>query len=523
MLDTQHFIAVRTYGKRMHGGQSDLKLASGSALPVLQALFKDKARRFSTPRASYQYLNIDPEIELPLHHHYLLLKVDDSEKMLVESICRRANGYNWVYLWDAQKQRWLEFPNQQHAEYRADQSSKPDFKPVEARFVTPVRSALIEPPLIPPTAVGSEILFQPRRFSTPERAIATETAPPENAKSIITATPLINKPELSTDNPVLSNGPITETIINSTNQQFLITKQLVPLNTFATSEVHTSIPFTSEPAVTTESAVLNDEPVNDEPVSETIMRSVRSDDVTTALIAYIHDNDMDIPILIDFMGARNAVKQLLVKPFNPAYIGARADGSAFIITNGDQRKGFQLPDLNYKAFSSSLNSRVVEGRIVALTATVAAGRDLCYVLVRHHIELPSDCMDDWLHYLRYQQTPQHPEFKQYTAPLWASDLYNIYQALRSRIGCPLHERWMPWLFRKIDGQRFSSQKADLHSIALCQYIKGYVDERATGNIECGAYRLYGQNMKALWVELLISNPDRADGIVFNNALQTTDS
>ena len=116
-----------------------------------------------------------------------------------------------------------------------------------------------------------------------------------------------------------------------------------------------------------------------------------------------------------------------------------------------------------------------------------------------------------------QTVSNRPEFALYTPPVWASDLYKVYQALRVRIGRPLHERWMPWLFEQVADKLVSSDKLGLRGISLCKYIPGYIDSKARGTVECGAYRLTCRDLSDLWAEILIRNPYRADGITFANA------
>src|SRR5258708_32371902 len=120
---------------------------------------------------------------------------------------------------------------------------------------------------------------------------------------------------------------------------------------------------------------------------ESVMRSVHTVDVQAALIAHIHDWERGKPILIDFVGSRNAIKQLLAKPFNPGNIG-RGDGVGFTIVNGSNYSSFRLPDLNFKAISVGLKNRAVEGRIVSLDATTSAPKQECYVLVSGRIQIP---------------------------------------------------------------------------------------------------------------------------------------
>jgi len=43
----------------------------------------------------------------------------------------------------------------------------------------------------------------------------------------------------------------------------------------------------------------------------------------------------------------------------------------------------------------------------------------------------------------------------------------------------------------------------------------YVDPKVRGVVECGAYRLTCREMGDLWAEVLIRNPNRADGITFS--------
>jgi hypothetical protein len=141
------------------------------------------------------------------------------------------------------------------------------------------------------------------------------------------------------------------------------------------------------------------------------------------------------------------------------------------------------------------------------------------VLVMDRIELPRVGLTEpieeiWLRYVGYRQTPNRPEFAHYAPPVWASDLYNVYQALRIRIGRPLHVRWMPWLFAQVADKPVSSETLGLNGIILCKYIPGYLDPKAQGVVERGAYRLTCRDLSHLWAEVLIRNPNRADGITF---------
>jgi hypothetical protein len=249
-------------------------------------------------------------------------------------------------------------------------------------------------------------------------------------------------------------------------------------------------------------------------VDESMMRSVRSEDVTAALIAHIHDSERDKPLLIDFVGARNAVKHLLAKAFSPSNVGTR-DGAAFYITNGTYQSAFRLPDYSYKALQTALKTRSVEGRIVALDATTAAPREECYVLVADHIILPDgDVSDAWAEYVRYVNAPNRAEFARYTAPGWARDLYNVFGALRARLGRPLHISWMPWLFRAVTDVPLSSEALGMKYVTVCKYIAGYLDPRARGAVEGGAYRLTCGDKSDLWGEVILRNPDRMKGIDF---------
>ena len=527
-----HFIAVLTYGKEKHGDQSDFKLGQGAGMNVLLTLFGNRAQEFVVPRASYRYVNLDVK-GINAHRNYLVLNVTPDEKAQVETICRKHGSYTWVYLWENDTRRWLEFPSAPQAHYIDPSSyggSCPKFPPTHAKFVTPSKLTDHAPES---KSVGSLTVIQSGDWWW----IAGDTYPHREALRSAGAHWSKSRREWyykgqalpqairdlaasqAAPQPTFGDTPEREIIVTSNGASFTVVKHDVPLSTFAASE-HEPAPA-SEPM--TPSAASTDDPAEAEladtaqEVPEALMRSVRTDDVTAALVAHIHDSERNKPIMVDFIGSRNAVKQLLSKPFNLAYLGARAEGSAFTLTDGSRYTGFRLPDTSYKTLNSALGGRVVEGRIVSLEATVSAPRESCYVLVMNRIELPADGSvdDDWLHYVRYRQTPNRPEFSRYVPPIWAGDLYNVYQALRARIGRPLHERWMPWLFTQVADKPLSSERLGLKDVMLCKYIAGYVDPKVRGVVECGAYRLTCREMGDLWAEVLIRNPNRADGITFS--------
>jgi|GEM_PF-1122636 len=530
-----HFIAVLTYGKEKHGDQSDFKLGQGAGTDVLLSLFGNRAQEFVMPCASYRYVNLDVK-GISAHRNYLVLNVTPNEKARVEVICRKQGSYTWVYLWEQDSRRWLEFPSAPQAHYIDPSSyggSCPKFPPTHAKFVTPSK---LTDDVLESKSAGSLTVTQSGDWWW----IAGDTYPHREALRNMGAQWSKSRREWyfkghelpQTIRDLAASQPVpptpaepptsaVETIVTSSGASFTVSKCEIPLSTFAASE-HEPAPV-SEP--TTPATASTDEPVEEtqkladvpQDMPEALMRSVRTDDVTAALVAHIHDSERNKPIMVDFIGSRNAVKQLLSKPFNPAYLGVRAEGSAFTLTDGSRYTGFRLPDTAYKTLNSALSGRVVEGRIVSLEATVSAPRESCYVLVMNRIELPADATvdDAWLHYVRYRQTPNRPEFSRYVPPIWAGDLYNVYQALRARIGRPLHERWMPWLFVQVADKPLSSERLGVRDVTLCKYIAGYVDPKVRGVVECGAYRLTCREMGDLWAEVLIRNPNRAEGITFS--------
>jgi len=530
-----HFIAVLTYGKEKHGDQSDFKLGQGAGMSVLLALFGSHVQEFIVPRASYRYVNLDVK-DVSAHRNYLVLRVTSDEKAQVEAICRQQGSYTWVYLWENDTRRWLEFPSAPQAHYIDPSSyggSCPKFPPTHAKFVTPLKLTDDAPQAnvtngLTLTRSGDWWWIAGDTYSHRE-ALRDAGAHwsksrrewyykghelPQSIRDLAASQ--------AVPQPTPDDTPEHETVVTSSGASFTVVKRDVPPSTFATSE-HESAPASESMTPVT---VSTDNPVEDtapelsdtaQDVPEALMRSVRTDDVTAALVAHIHDSERNKPVMVDFIGSRNAVKQLLSKPFNPAYLGARTEGSALTLTDGSRYTGFRLPDTSYKTLNSALGGRVVEGRIVSLEATVSAPRESCYVLVMNRIELLADVsVDDvWLHYVRYRQTPNRPEFSRYMPPAWGTDLYNVYQALRARIGRPLHERWMPWLFTQVADKPLSSERLGLKDVMLCKYIGGYVDPKARGVIECGAYRLTCREMGDLWAEVLIRNPNRAEGITFS--------
>jgi hypothetical protein len=490
-----HFIAVLTYGKERHSNQSCLKIARGAGADVLLTLFGSRARELTSAQASYRYVHLDVK-DARTHQNYLVLRVTSEEKAQVETICRTVGSYTWVYLWEAEGRRWLEFPSAPTAHY-IDPSSYggtyPKFQPAHAAFVTPSKLSDADIP-------AEEVL----------------TLTQSGNWWWIGGDTYRHKDTLKTSGARWSKSRRQWYIIGE-----ILPEQIRALVARTEQSVTPAppIPLTTAPSPEPDDA---EERVEvDQPANESLMRSVRTDDVTAALVAHIHDSERGKAILIDFIGSRNAVKQLLAKPFNPAHIGARAEGHAFTVIDGSRYTGFRLPDTNYKALSATLGGRVVEGRIVALDATTSAPRTECYVLVMDRIELPRVGLTEpieeiWLRYVGYRQTPNRPEFAHYAPPVWASDLYNVYQALRIRIGRPLHVRWMPWLFVQVADKPVASEILGLNGITLCKYIPGYLDPKALGVVERGAYRLTCRDLSNLWAEVLIRNPNRADGVTFGS-------
>lgn len=477
-----HFVAVLTYGTERHGDKSDFKLGNGSGADVLLALFSGHAHEFVMPRASYRYVHVDVQ-NFRTHKNYLMLRITDEEKARVETICRTKGSYTWVYLWESEGRRWLEFPSAPQAHYIDPSSyggSCPKFPPTHAAFVTPSR--LTEMPETETTG-GALTIEQSGNWWW------------------ISGDTYTHKETLKAAGGRWSKKRQQWYFIGDTLPERVRALFATPEPPTAAAPVIPTPPPTPElPAQSKPEEVVEDIPN----VGEVLMRSVRTDDVTAALVTHIHDSERGKPVLIDFIGSRNAVKQLLSKPFNPAYMGVKADVHAFTVVDGERYTGFRLPDNGYKAL------------------TTAAPRTECYVLVMDRIELPhvglSEPIEEtWLRYIRYRQTPNRPEFAGYALPSWAADLYNVYQALRVRIGRPLHERWMPWLFGQVADKAVSSEMLGLKAVTLCKYVPGYIDPKAQGVAERGAYRLTCRDLSNLWAEILIRNPNRADGITFANA------
>lgn len=134
-----HFIAVLTYGREKHSNKSDFKLGQGAGMNVLLTLLGNRAQELFVPRASYRYVYLEVK-GISTHHNYLVLRVTPDEKAQVEAICRKQGSYTWVYLWENDTRRWLEFPSAPQAHY-IDPSSYggayPKFPPMHAAFVTP--------------------------------------------------------------------------------------------------------------------------------------------------------------------------------------------------------------------------------------------------------------------------------------------------------------------------------------------------------------------------------------------------
>jgi len=493
-----YFVALRTFGREKQRGQSCFKLGQDVNVDILMTLFGSRAIDLTPPQASYRYIHLAVK-NAATHQYHLVLHLTDAETMQVEQLCRAYGNTVAVYLWEASGRRWLQFPHTPHANY-IDPTSYgalcPKFQPSHSVFLTP--SKLEETTEAKSTAI------------TLEQAgnwwwIAGDTYPHKEALKAAGG-----RWSKSRQQWYFIGDTLPASIQTLVSQSQSPTPAALPPETVMTPP-NDPVPASTDSPETHPSEV--------EYTSEALMRSVRTDDVTAALVAYIYDNERGKPILINFIGSRNAVKQLLSKPFNPAYMGARAESHAFTVIDGPHYSGFRLPDNSYKALTTTLGGRVVEGRIVALDATTSAPRTECYVLVMDRIELPHVGLNEpleesWLRYIRYRQTPNRPEFAGYVPTVWAFDLYNVYQALRVRIGRPLHERWMPWLFTQVADKPVSSETAGLKGITLCKYIPGYLDPKAKGVMEGGAYRLTCRDLSNLWAEILIRNPNRADGITF---------
>ncbi len=137
-----HFVAVLTYGKEKHGNKSNFKLGRGAGPDVLLMLFSNHAREFVSPRASYRYINLDVK-GATTYKNYLVLRVTPEENGQIEAICRGQGSYTWVYLWENETRRWLEFPCSPQAHYIDPSSyggSCPKFVPTAAPFITPSKS-----------------------------------------------------------------------------------------------------------------------------------------------------------------------------------------------------------------------------------------------------------------------------------------------------------------------------------------------------------------------------------------------
>lgn len=492
-----HFIAVPTFGKERHENLPAFRLGLGVRADVLLTLLGNQARELTSPRTDYRYVHLDVKDARTWHNH-LVLRITSEEKGRVEAICRTNDNFTCVFLWEHERQRWLEFPGMPAAHY-VDASTRsgadPKFLPVHAAFITPSRLAEKDE-----TPAKEITVHQSGNWWW----LAGDTYPHKEALKTAGARWSKTRRQWYFIGDTLPAS--IQTVVN----------QLQAPTPAASPEIETTSQDNPVPASVSET---ENDPPEMEYAGESLMRSVRTDDVTAALVAHIYDNERGKPILIDFIGSRNAVKQLLGKPFNPAYMGVRAESHAFTIVDGSRYSGFRLPDNNYKTMTATLGGRVVEGRIVALDATTSAPRTECYVLVMNRIDLPRTVLaetieNSWLRYIRYRQTPNRQEFAEYVPPAWVSDLYNVYQALRVRIGRPLHERWMPWLFTQVADKPVSSETSSLKGITLCKYIPGYIDAKAKGVIEGGAYRLTCRDLSNLWAEILIRNPNRAEGITF---------
>ena len=107
-----HTIALSTYGPLVQRGTSCLKCTN--AVPtILLRLFGDHAKDLTPARASYRYIDV-PLAHLT--HNFLVLKLTDVEKALVEDLIRPQPLLPQAFLW--QDSRWYEFPHGRFTEYR---------------------------------------------------------------------------------------------------------------------------------------------------------------------------------------------------------------------------------------------------------------------------------------------------------------------------------------------------------------------------------------------------------------------
>lgn len=135
-----HILAVHTYGSQRVKHPSTKIMVSAhkigytsAAADLLLALYGDLAQDISSNRASYRYIQIKGETMV--RHGYLLLKLNDTEMLQAEAICKlqqRAGAY--LYRDD----KWLEIPNQHNPEYSQTVGrSGPNFTPIGYRIVIP--------------------------------------------------------------------------------------------------------------------------------------------------------------------------------------------------------------------------------------------------------------------------------------------------------------------------------------------------------------------------------------------------
>ncbi|MEP7287904.1 MAG: hypothetical protein ABI947_19305 [Chloroflexota bacterium] len=534
-----HAIALFIYGTEMR--QELLCIKCTQLVPtILLRLFGNHASDLTSSHSPYQYIYI-PGVQY-LVHSFLILQVTDEEKKVVETITWSYRSSPQTFLW--QDSHWYEFPfgdgsRSGHRDYRLVSAatcatSYPTVPGSDGPFVIP--SALGSAPSSDITIQRSAREGKGKTWwwiggnTKPVKDILDEAgarwsrrrqqwyyigevlpvaiqALGEAKPSLAASADLVQSRSDSGLFP--NNGGIA--ISQTVSESHRTSLELLPENANTTSAPEL-VRYTATPV-----AAMPAESGSNE---ESVMRSVQTDDVQAALIAHIHDWERGKPILIDFVGSRNAIKQLLAKPFNPGNIG-RGDGVGFILVNGSSFSNFRLPDLNYKAISASLKNRAIEGRIVSLDATTAAPKQECYVLVSGPIRIPET--DDpetvaaiWQRYVRYRQAPNRPEFARYEPTAWTTDLYNVYQALRVRLGRPLHIGWMPWLFQQVADQQLTSPKLGLSGVMVCKYIGGYITPKAAGAVEQGAYRLTCSEVSELWGEVIMANPQRAQGIVFKS-------
>jgi hypothetical protein len=123
-----------------------------NAVPtILLRLFGDHAKDLTPARASYRYIDV-PGAHLT--YSFLVLKLTDTEKSLVEELIRPQPLLAQAFLW--QDSRWYEFPHGRFNEYRLASTTGsigyPRFSGDTARSLIP--SALTTPDQAPATSTG---------------------------------------------------------------------------------------------------------------------------------------------------------------------------------------------------------------------------------------------------------------------------------------------------------------------------------------------------------------------------------